>query len=149
MAKFLVFSCLAFLVACSPMGPLPGGELSGTVQAIPHDWSASLEMPIVQVQTRPNNPYSINIWGVAHESNFYIGSGGGEESAWVGHLAEDPSIRLRLGTNLYLLKAVRVRNETEQALVRGLYLEKYEDFEEQASSEQAADEMVVFRLDPR
>ena len=78
------------------MGPLPGGELSGTVQAIPRDWSAARDMPIVQVETRPDSPYSINIWGVASGNNFYIGSGGGDESAWVGHLTEDSNIRLRL-----------------------------------------------------
>lgn len=149
MSRILILCGLVFLVACRPMGPLPGGELSGTVQAIPNDWSAARDMPIVQVETRPNNPYSINIWGVAHENDFYIGSGSGKEATWVGHLEEDPNIRLRLGTNIYLLRAMRVTDEAEKTVVRDLYVEKYEDFEEQISSQYAAEELFVFRLDPR
>jgi hypothetical protein len=101
--------------------------------------------PSFQVETRPDNPYSINIWGDAHENDFYIGSGSGRAATWAGHLEEDPNIRLRIGTDIYLLKAVRVTDEAEQTVVRGLYVEKYEDFEEQASSQDVAEGILVFR----
>ena len=44
---------------------------------------------------------------------------------------------------------MRVTDTAEQTAVRDLYVEKYEDFEEQASTEDASDEIFVFRLDPR
>lgn len=68
---------------------------------------------------RLEDPYSINIWGVEEGSNFYIGAGRGEESAWVIHLLENPEIRLRLGDELYLLKAVRVSKGSPSERRRG------------------------------
>jgi hypothetical protein len=146
MNRFFALSCLLLTIACSPIGPLPGGELSGTVQVTPENWAAAQKLQIVQIETRPTNPYSINIWAVSDKTNFYIGSGGGEDSAWVGHLAQDPSVRLRLGDEIYLLTAVRVIDATEQARVSTLYAEKYEEFDAEGF---VAEEPVVFRLDPR
>lgn len=133
-------------IACSPIGPFPGGELSGSVQPHRGNWSAARDIQTVQIETRPEDPYSINIWGVGEGSNFYIGVGRGDESAWVIHLLENPEIRLRLGDELYLLKAVRVSNAAEQARVGVFYAEKYEAFE---ADDFVPGEMVLLRLDPR
>ena len=146
MNRLFALSFLLVTIACSPMGPLPGGKLSGTVRAIPENWSAAREIQVVQIETRPDDPYSINIWGVADETNFYVGSGGGEDSAWVRHLAENTAVTLRLGTELYLLQAVRVTDAGEQARVSALYAEKYEEFDAEGF---VAEEPIVFRLDAR
>ena len=142
----LTILILLGLTACSPIGPIPAGQLSGDVQPIPSDWSASDDIQIVQIETRPDNPYSINIWGVGEGRNFYIGAGGGEDVAWVRHLADDAQIRLRLGSSLFLLTAVRVTDVAEQTRVGKLYAAKYDEFDAEAST---PGEAVMFRLDPR
>jgi len=87
---------LVFGIGCGgPMVMIPGGQLSGTVQPVPSDWSFSDEFDDVQLETRPSDPYSVNIWGVADGARFYIVSGRGLESAWAKHIDEDPNVRLR------------------------------------------------------
>ena len=145
MSKLLVVLCFLPFLGCGPMGPIPGGSLSGRVQAIPEDWSAARDIDIVQIETRPDDPYSINIWGVAVGKDFFIASGEGAESAWVEHLTQNPLVKLRIGKSVYPLKAVRVEDEDELLRVGERYSEKY-DLE---SEESSADKVWIFRLDRR
>lgn len=145
MTRILIFLSALILVGCEPMGPLPGGQLSGEVKAIPDNWSAYSEVEILQLETRPDDPYSLNIWGVGLGKDYYVASGGGGESSWVDHIIDNPEVRLRIDDNIFELKAVRVMDEEELALVLKRYKEKY-DME--AQGEDAA-QAWLFRLDRR
>ena len=132
--------------ACAPGGKLGGTVATGTVD----DWGFTDAVQTVQLETRPDAPYSISIWGVSSGGAFYIASqswgqlfgGSGGDARWVDHIAADPRVRLRVGEMLYERKAIRVLDEGEVGRVQQLYLEKYgpEDWEEPA---------WVYRLDPR
>lgn len=145
MTRILILLSALILVSCEPMGPLPGGQLSGEVKAIPDNWSAYREVEILQLETRPDNPYSLNIWGVGLGKDYYVASGGGGESSWVDHIIDNPEVRLRIDNNIFELKAVRVTDEEELGLVLKRYKEKY-DME--AQGEDAA-QAWLFRLDRR
>ena len=132
-------------MACEPMGPIPGGELAGEIHVVPDDWAAVHEVDTVQVETRPDAPYSINIWAVGLGKNFYIASGAGGESKWVEHLAMNSNVRLRIGKSIYELRAVRVDDQTELGQVRVRYIEKYG----LGQDESMAAEAWIYRLDPR
>lgn len=145
MTRILILLSALILASCEPMGPLPGGQLSGEVKAIPDNWSAYSEVEILQLETRPDDPYSLNIWGVGLGKDYYVASGGGGESSWVDHIIDNPEVRLRIDNNIFELKAVRVTDEEELALVLKRYKEKY-DME--AQGEDAA-QAWLFRLDRR
>jgi len=141
----LVFALVPLLLACGPLGPIAGGELSGTATSPPPDWHFTDAVETVQLETRPEDPYSVNIWGVAYEDAFYVAAGGGDESAWVMHVAEDPRVRLRIGDRLFELQAQRVDDPAVRDAVMQALIRKY-DF--QPDPEDAAT-AVLFRLVPR
>ena len=115
---------IACLLGCGPILLLPGGELSGPVEAVPADWSFSDEVSTVQVETRPSDPYSINIWAVALGPHLYIHAGA-NRSRWVENLLVDPLVRVRIAGKIYPLTATRVEDAAEFATFAGAYKKKY------------------------
>ncbi len=132
------------LIGCEPIGPIPGGALKGEGAAPPADWTNVASVVTVQVQTRPGDPYSINIWCVAIGHDFYIAAAS-ETSAWAKYIDVDPDVRLRIGNALYDLRAVRVTDAAELARVQRAYETKYDVGEE----DNRPQERFVFRLDRR
>ncbi len=124
----------------------PGGELSGEVRPVPKDWSFSDAFENVQLETRPDDPYSVNIWCVAVGKRLLIASGKGMENAWAKHIAANPQVRLRVGDDIFELRAVR----SDDLLDRRRFLAgariKYDDFE---PDEDEADAAVLFLLERR
>ncbi len=151
---FRVLLVSVALLACGPLGPLPGGELDGEPSSsAPVDWSFSRAHKTVQLEVRPHDPYSVNVWCVATRGKLYVGAGQGESSFWARALLEEPEARLRIGTTLYDVIATRVTDTAElEAFLDGL-AEKYEISEAQLSDFQTpSDERpsaVLFRLDSR
>ncbi len=144
LAALLSLSLLA--LGCGPIGPFPGGRLSGDVATgLPADWSFADEEKTVQLETRPSAPYSVNLWGVSIGDRFYLASGSGGEANWVDHIAKDPNVRLRVGGTIYELRAIRVSNETHSERFLEALKRKY-DWE---PSVRERDEAWLFRLDPR
>jgi hypothetical protein len=141
------------LVACGPLGPVPGGELDGEPSSSPPgDWSFSVEYNIIQVEVRPPDPYSVNVWCVATGGSLYVGAGRGGSSVWARALIEAPRARVRLGTVLYEVIATRVTGAAEiEAYIEALG-EKYGSSDAQLSDFQAESHeppsAVLFRLDP-
>jgi len=137
---------LLLALGCGPLVMVPGGELSGTVKPVPGDWSFTDSVETVQLETRPEDPYSVNVWGVAAGGGFYIASGRGESAAWAKHIAADPRVRVRVGNDLYELVAVRTADEAEMNAFLDAAKKKYEDFEPDESQRKEA---ILFRLEPR
>jgi hypothetical protein len=136
---------LGVLLACGPVGPLPGGRLSGTPTAPPADWSAVDTAGNVQLETRPEDPYSVNIWGVGVGRQYFVASGEGGESRWAQHIGADPRVRLRIGDALYELRASRIEEEAEIERAIEALERKYDaeiDAERRARG-------WLFRLEPR
>jgi hypothetical protein len=138
----LALSLLA--LACGPMGPMPGGELSGNISPAPADWSTVAE-DTVQLETRPGDPYSVNLWGVGIDTGYYIAAGRGAEAEWVEHIRAEPNVRLGVGEKVYELRATRITDQTELDRFVVALRAKY-DFEVSPEQKERA---WVFRLDPR
>ncbi len=102
----IVMLALLGLPACSPFVMIPGGELSGEVQSVPSDWSFSDAVKTVQLETRPADAYSVNIYGVAVGREFYVAASK-PDNQWVRNIADDDNVRLRIGKAIYELRAVR------------------------------------------
>ncbi len=143
----LLFVC----AACGPLGPVPGGRLSGQVVSTPvTDWTFLNDQPTIELETRPDDPYSVTVWCVSLGSRLYVGAGG-PRRRWANALLQDPSARVRVGGSLYPRSAVRVTDRAEiEAYVNAL-ARKYPDTDASLQdflpldAEPAA---ILFRLDP-
>lgn len=141
----------ALLLGCGPLGPIPGGRLRGTVvEPPPSEWSQVASVRTAQLETRPEDPHSINIWTGVVDGQLYVtsslirGPDDPTERDWVRHVLADPRVRVRVDGRVYELNAVRVEDSALVERVRAAMIEKY-DVEPDAHSSAA----WVFRLVPR
>jgi hypothetical protein len=114
------------LAACGgPIVMLPGGELSGTLTAVPSDWSFTDSVETLQLETRPSDPYSVNIWGVGMGDRLYIACGD-RENRWCSYISEDPNVRLRVNDSIYELRAELVESDSERDAFLAVLRKKYD-----------------------
>lgn len=114
-AQSLALLLLLSIAGCN--GPLPfmsGGPLQGDVQPVPQSWGFAEDFGVVQLETRPEDPYSVNIAYTLMEGRLYINAGD-TETEWVKHMNSNPLVRLRDDGLLYELRAERVTDATEIA----------------------------------
>ncbi len=124
--RVLLVALLALVASCGdPIMILPGGALKGTTAATPADWSSVADVKTIQVEFRLKDPYSHNIWGVGIGPDLYIATGA-KGTRWTPFIAEDPNVRVRVGTELFDLVAVPVTDEAERARVAEAYTKKYD-----------------------
>jgi hypothetical protein len=138
----LVMIC--FLACGSPTALLPGGALEGAAATPPVDWSFSDAVDTVQLETRPSDPYSVNLWMIGLAGNAYVHAGA-SRSAWVEYMEADPNVRLRVGDSVYELAASRVTAQDEFDRFSAAYEKKYGN---RPRNEDVA-EAYLFRLTPR
>ena len=141
---------LAFLAACAAAGCEPtfvfaGGELAGTEQPTPPSWEFSADFDTVQIETRPTDPYSVNVWGVGVGGSFYVAASDAADAAWAGAIEAEPRVRLRIGDDIYPLLATRTDDPAELADVTDAYLDKYGGERERSFIRHA----WVYRLESR
>ena len=100
---------LLSLLTISCGGPFlvfPGGRLSGEV--VNHeitDWSF-VDDRFVDLETRPSDPYSIELNYVVKDGNLYIDPAEGRD--WLEYIRADPNLKVRFGDKIYPVKAVLV-----------------------------------------
>jgi hypothetical protein len=143
---------LFILGACGgPIGPFTGGELSGVAHdGILDSWGFAADEEVVQLETQPRDPHSVNIWLLVADGNLYLPTSliSGEEDPtqreWVQHVLTEPSVRLRVGDTIYNATAHRVRDEGTIATVKAAMLAKY-----QSTASQHSANAWIFRLTPR
>lgn len=103
----LVLLTSLLVISCGgPFLVFPGGRLSGeVVSERVSDWSFA-EDRFVDVETRPDDPYSIELNYVIKEGNLYIDPAEGRR--WLDYIRADPNLRVRFGDKIYPVKAVLV-----------------------------------------
>jgi hypothetical protein len=134
---------LALVFAC---GPVPGGKLSGSAAPVPSDWAALLDgdKAFCEIESRPQDPHSIQLecflWdGALHaQSHRWALASWWPVESWAAIWLEHPDVRVRLGDQIFDLRAVRV----EDTAVREAILL-------QRGYEPPPEGIVVFRFDPR
>ena len=113
LSRLLAVAVVALSSGCS--GPLPfmsGGAISGEDQSAPSDWALEEDYGLVVLETRPDDPYSINIAYLQLGGRLYIYAGD-TETQWVQNMDADPNVRLLLGDVIYGLRADRVLDADE------------------------------------
>jgi len=155
--KFLTsvgFVLLLGIVGCGgPIGPLPGGALSGEVgPSEVSDWSFADGVENAQLETRPTDPHSVNTWfaGVGEAlyvpTSMILGPKTPTKRSWVAHVAENPHVRIRLGETVYERTARPVENAAEFERARLALEARYEIAVEDRDPERT---IWIYRLDPR
>lgn len=127
--RFLVGAVAALLLAgCGgPVLIFPGGELRGEVVREPvDDWSFVDDL-FVDLEVRPEQPYSVELNYVVKDGKLYVDPAAGRR--WLDYIREDSRVRARFDGRVYPLKAVLVGRPGE-----------LEGFPE---------DRFIYRLDPR
>ena len=142
-------SALLLLLFAAPgcNGPfvlLPGGELDGETGPAPSDWAFAGDYGTCQLETRPDDPYSVNIAFTVLDGGLYINAGD-TETQWAKNITANPLVRLRLDGVLYDLRAERVIDPEEIAAF-GKAWTNQSMFRRDPSG---LDEVWVYRLVPR
>lgn len=89
-------------------------------------------------------PHEIEIWFGVTGGRLYLMAGGGERSDWVKNLKKNPAVTIRIRGQVYQATADIVTDATEQASVRPVLADKYNEREADGSlSEWAATALVV------
>jgi hypothetical protein len=140
----VVLLCLGTLACGGPFVLLPGGELAGQVEHVPAEWSVLDDISTVQIETNPEDPYSVNIWAAAVGSSLYLHAGG-NRTTWVEHLEVNPNIRVRIDDKIYEMIGSRVSGEDEYATFSDAYEIKYGI----RPRNENIDEIYVIRLEAR
>lgn len=141
--------CVVFAArfADGPLGPVPGGPMSGERVVEPvTDWGFAVERDTVELQVNPQAPRSITTWVVGHQGQPYIPSGFGARKTWTAQLVADARAVLRVDGRLYDRQAVRVTDEVLLEELRALLIAKY-DLDPEGNF--SGPETWFFRLDPR
>ena len=117
-----VLAVVLVIAACGgPLGPIPGGRLSGEVWSEPvSDWSFASEYRFLALETRPDDPYSVELNFFVRDGQLFVDPAEGRR--WFDHLRADPNVRARLGDTVYRLHAVLVGRPGE---VEGFDPERY------------------------
>ena len=104
----------ATVVGCGgPFLVFPGGELRGEVVTEPvEDWSF-VESWFVDVETRPEKPYSVELNYVVKDGKLYIDPAEGRR--WLDYIRADSRVRVRFSGKIYPLDAVLVGRPGELA----------------------------------
>lgn len=112
---FLIMLPVAFVTLGSlwsfgcqgPTGLLPGGALAGEPAPNPTDWLFAGDSGTIQLETDPDDPYSVNLAYTVMAGRLYLNAGG-TETRWARNIARNPDVRLRMDGRLYDLRAERV-----------------------------------------
>ncbi len=112
----LLSTMVAGVLACSgPLAVLPGGQLSGELAeagTVPTDWSVAGEYGFFKLETRPSDPYSVNIAFTVVGGALYAYAGA-TETQWVKNMEKNPLVIVGMDGTLYPLRAKRVTHSNE------------------------------------
>lgn len=103
---------------------MPDGALHGTLTPVPPAWEGSTVPDVVELETRPADPYSVKIWAVPVGDLMYVHAGD-NHTRWVQHIEQDPAVRLKVEDRLYELDAQRVTSAEEFAGFAQAYEVRY------------------------
>lgn len=132
----------ALLAAC---GPIPGGELEGSVVAAPAEWSSVLEAghAFCEIESRPAEPHSIQLDCFLHDGQLYVQSHRWAlapwwpTESWAAVWLEHPAVGVRIDASIFELRAVHVTDDTRTPIL------------EARGYDPVPEGIALFRFDPR
>lgn len=143
MGKFFLAIAIVMLSACEYL-PFSAGPLEGQVVPMPEDWSELSAVEIIQLETNPAEPYSVNLWVAEVNEELYVYAGD-SLATWVEHMQQNPEVRLGHDGEIYLLKGRRVIDQALFDQFAEVWKAKYGNHPRNMSAE----ETYLMLLEPR
>ena len=137
--------CAVVLFGCGPFLLFPGGKLEGPVKPTPSSFAFATSGATIQLETRPEDPYSVNVTSAIVGNGLYV-SAGNSRSHWVQNIEVTPLVRARVGGDVYELRARRVVDAAEMDAFAGAWLSRNSWARD---PRKLGGETWVFRLEPR
>ncbi len=146
---------LAIFVLCTgcsgPIGPIPGGALSGELHSEPiSSWQFAQDVEVIQLETNPSDPHSVNTWVGVMNNQLYIptslilGAENPQERDWVQHVLANPNVRLGIADKIYPVQLQRITDQTTITAVKQILLAKYAE-----DTSAQSDAAWIFQAVPR
>lgn len=105
-SEWVLLLSLLLPIGCqSPVLTFSGGKLSG-LEKEATSFSFARDYRTLQLEVRPEDPYSIILRVVMRENKLYIDAA--ERRRWHTYMKANPFIRIKLGDYIYKAKAVKV-----------------------------------------
>ena len=122
----LGFGVWARLLAGGPVGPIPGGALSGELASeLPRDWSFANESDYLLVESRAGRlPWSTRVWFMAFDGRIHVLLPSFFASGLESRLERDPRVRIGLDGVLYDQVAVPVRESEQRGAILAPFLRR-------------------------
>ena len=140
----LLLSGLAAVACNGPVGLMSGGKLDGELRSLPASWASLGESGQMQLETRPAQPYSVNVNYTIVDGKLYVNAGN-TETKWVENIAANPLVRLGIDGTLYDLRAERVTDADEIASFGKVWTRQSMFLRDPAQFEQ----VWLYRMTPR
>ncbi len=135
---------LVAIASGGPLGPIPGGALSGDPATGDPPLDALGAAREIELQVDPANPRSMTTWVLVHDGQVYVPAAFAESKTWPRLAESDGRVVLRLGGRLWNRQAVRVTDPATLSTLIGELARKY-GFDPSGAASQKT---WVFRLDP-
>ena len=121
------------ITGLDPQQRMPGLWLKGDVMNFPADWAFADKYRTIMVETHPWYliPHSVTIFFVTDKGNLYLHADypvgqtfpGGK--SWTANIARNPSVRVKLGNQVFDGKAVLVTDPAESDALFEVTRKKY------------------------
>ena len=136
--------CLALVACDGPIILMSGGELQGRSAVTPELWTFSEATGLAQLETRPEDPYSVNIAYVQLDGQLYVYAGD-TKTRWVEHIDQNPLVRILIEESIYPVQAIRVTDADELAA----FATQWSNRSMMQRDPMQFDEVWLYRLEPR
>ncbi|MEM8767252.1 MAG: hypothetical protein AAGE43_07405 [Pseudomonadota bacterium] len=141
----LLLAVAMLAAGCSAdMIPFSSGAIERPSAELPASWAAVAGEEVIELETQPEEPYSVKLWVVVLDDVPYVHAGA-NRATWVGHIESDPRVRLGADAAVYDLQAERVPDQEEFDRFSDSYEEKYG----RRPRNENVSEAYLYRLVPR
>ena len=108
----------------APIGPMPGIRLGGSPATAPTQWS-SVDLPeeVLLSTSAGVLPHVVILWVVESDDRLYLI--GDPAGTWVEGATRSPDVRLRIGDNVYDMRAARITSGRQD--IFQMYIDRYKD----------------------
>jgi len=150
MMRIALILIALLLVGCQPINQMPGLILGGSLAPTPSSFEFVADHEEITLRAEGILlPRVVTIWGVGFAGVLYVW--GDPASGWTQRVAERPDVMVRIGDDVFELRAEKVTDRTESERVVAAYAEKYgEDLDAIFGRPATVDDFaLVYRLTAR
>ncbi|MCP4002785.1 MAG: hypothetical protein GY725_01190 [bacterium] len=145
----VVIAGIAYLFRTDPIGPISGRKLSGDEVSWPDNWDFTREIMFAAIEVRPDDPHSVTTIVFVYEGALFIPAKNGSSKRWTQYVSADPRVRVKLGDQIVPGRAMRIEDDSQREAMTDAARTKYASLLPAGEDPPQAEDVWVFRIDPR